>query len=306
MFEPCKAHCRHPYMVAALYSVMKQKLLCIIGFTMLILACIGQNPCEDITCGRMCRGYDLWEQKCINGECVDDRMIEENSRECGFNPCINVVCDDICFGTELWKMTCSEGECVRDSIIEKDSVACGFTPEEGALEEEEYQVYNALIVKGFDLIASCFKSFSEIELIVIDDHTETDSGFSSDLERTLRQMSEQMPALDQETINDFKLKNGQSYPLSNNFDLPVKVLLFSDEEMEEIFNDGGWSAFYEKYPLAQGIMGVSRVGFNSTKDQALVYVGSMCDWLYGAGYYVLFTKENGVWVIQDEVMTWIS
>lgn len=274
---------------------------------MLILACIGQDPCKDMTCDSVCRGYDLWEQTCVNGECVDDTIIEKNSKECGFNPCSDVVCDDTCYGTELWKMTCSEGECVRDSIIEKDSVACGYTPEDlGALDAEEYQVYNALIVKGFDLIASCFKSFGEINLIVIDDHTETDSGFSGDLEEMLQWVSEQMPALDSETINDFKLKNAQSYPLSSNFDLPVKVLLFSEEEMKEIFDDGGWSEFYRRYPLAQGIMSVSRVGFNSTKDQALVYVGSSCDWLYGAGYYVLLTKENGVWVIQDEVMTWIS
>lgn len=274
---------------------------------MVILACIGQDPCEDIACGRVCRGYDLWEQTCDNGQCVDHEIIEKNSRECGYDPCRDVVCENECYGTELWSMTCSEGECVKDSIIEKNSVACGFVPEDfDALDREEYEVYSALIVKGFDLIASCFKSFSEIQLIVIDDHTDTDDEYGDDLEETLQWVSDHIPAVDSATLNDFKLKNDQSYPLGNYFDLPVKVLLFSDEEMKEIFDDSGWSEFYERYPSAQGIMSVSRVGFNVARDQALVYVGSSCDWLYGAGYYVLLTKKNGIWTIQDEVMVWIS
>ncbi len=222
---------------------------------MLVSACIGQDPCEKITCGKVCRGDELWEQSCVNGECVDQEMIEKNS--------------------EKW-------------------------------EAEDYEVYNALIVNGLDLIANWGKSLNEMELIVIVDHTGTDCESDAELKETLQYVSEQMPSLDSETIYNFRSKNAQSYFLDCYFDLPVKVVLLSDDVMREIFDDDGWKEFYERYASAEGIMRISRVGFNSTKDQALVYVGSNCDYLYGVGYYVLFIKENGVWMIQDEVCTWIS
>ena len=51
---------------------------------------------------------------------------------------------------------------------------------------------------------------------------------------------------------------------------------------------------------------ISQVGFNETLDQALVYVGTMSHWLAGAGYYVLLNKVNGAWIVDQQVMTWIS
>lgn len=94
-------------------------------FLVLVALCIGEDPCSKITCPTVCRGDDLWEQKCIGGECVDSRMIEKESPECYTDPCENVFCEDGCFGTDLWKMKCLEGECIPDYIIEKDSEQCG-------------------------------------------------------------------------------------------------------------------------------------------------------------------------------------
>ena len=45
---------------------------------------------------------------------------------------------------------------------------------------------------------------------------------------------------------------------------------------------------------------------NKEKDQALVYVGNQAHYLAGRGYYVLLTKENDIWGIKKDVMTWIS
>jgi hypothetical protein len=81
----------------------------------------------------------------------------------------------------------------------------------------------------------------------------------------------------------------------------------SQQEQLEIFKDGGsWNEFYTGYPDSQGIMTISRVGFNREQDQALVYVGNQSDGKAGAGYCVLLTKENGVWTVQGKVMIWVS
>jgi len=38
----------------------------------------------------------------------------------------------------------------------------------------------------------------------------------------------------------------------------------------------------------------------------LVYVGTLSHWLAGAGYIVLLKKVNGAWIVDQQVMTWIS
>jgi len=57
--------------------------------------CIGYiDPCEDIVCENVCIAYDLYSQKCVDGICEQDTLIEVNSLSCGFEPCIpNWVCE---------------------------------------------------------------------------------------------------------------------------------------------------------------------------------------------------------------------
>lgn len=40
------------------------------------------NPCIDVTCNDICDGLDIWSQKCENGICVKDTLIEANSPNC--------------------------------------------------------------------------------------------------------------------------------------------------------------------------------------------------------------------------------
>jgi hypothetical protein len=40
---------------------------------------VQEHECE---CPHVCRGNDLWSQKCVNGECVDDQLVEADSEEC--------------------------------------------------------------------------------------------------------------------------------------------------------------------------------------------------------------------------------
>ena len=118
-----------------------------------------------------------------------------------------------------------------------------------------------------------------------------------------------LEGIEQEIIDDFLLKNADSHPLHDFFNLDIPVVLLSKEEMEKIFSPGvheGWHDFYGQYPYSQGIMELSRVGFNAEMDKALVYVGNQVDGLWGAGYIHLLVKVNGVWIIQDTEGVWIS
>ncbi|MGD2247906.1 MAG: hypothetical protein PVF58_05830 [Candidatus Methanofastidiosia archaeon] len=164
------------------------------------------------------------------------------------------------------------------------------------IEAEEYAVYSAIINERFETF-----------IIVVEDHTVCRSFPGSKLSDTLESIYQDMPAANKEIFDDFLVKNEQSYPLDHCFHIRGKVFLVSREKLRNIFeSDYGWLIFYMRYPFSQGIAGVSRVGFNKDMDQALVYFKNSRGSLSGAGYYMLLTKKEGVWYIEDERMIWIS
>jgi hypothetical protein len=169
------------------------------------------------------------------------------------------------------------------------------------LTDEEYNVYSALISSVSDAIVS-----NTIKLVVIEENT-VGSDYSKRSESNEAYVRQDMPELQQETLDNYKKANQQSYLLERQFDLPVSYILISEKEKNDIFQSGrGWDDFYKKYPASQGIMSLSRVGFNSQEDQALVYIGKEENWEGGRGYIFLLIKENNVWKIKREVIAWIS
>lgn len=167
------------------------------------------------------------------------------------------------------------------------------------IEAVEYAVYSALVEEMY--------MNDKIKLIAIKDHTALQPLAGDDLSKELEQVQQKMPGVSQEVVANFLEKNKRQHRLENAFNLSVPYVLVSEKEYEEIFqNDDGWQTFYRKYPASQGLMTLSKVGFNSETNRALVYVGNQHAGLGGAGYYVLLTKENGAWVIKGKSGAWIS
>lgn len=172
-------------------------------------------------------------------------------------------------------------------INSAESVIC-------ASETEEYAVYNAVI-----------KEMLLGNFIVVIDYTS--SGFGGTMWEGDAYLRGRFPLVEGATAEDFLSKNEQSYPLKNGFDVRAITVLISEEELEEIFQGTfRWSEYYARYPFSRGFIELSRVGFDSEMDQALVYVGNYRGSLSGAGYYVLLIKEGDRWIIQDMSLLWIS
>jgi Holliday junction resolvase-like predicted endonuclease len=228
------------------------------------VSCIGQDPCENVTCDTVCRGDDLWEQECRNGDCVDSQIVEKNSIECGCDP----------------------------------------------LKKEEYAVYDALLEAGRHIIEENFPNLGEIQVIVIEDHTCwcLRMRYLYGAVGTCDSVTEEIPALKQETFDDFENKNADLYPLDDSFSLEVPVVLLSEDEIHDLMEpkSASWGdKLYEKHN-SKGILTLSRVGFNPDMNQALVYIGIYSIYNSGMGYYVLLVKESDNWKIQDIIEAWIS
>lgn len=86
------------------------------------------SPCENVHCGTVCKGNELWQQECIDGECVDSYMVEKNSKQCGYDLCRNISCEPVCRESDLWSRKCIDGECYDHQVIEHNSKQCGYDP----------------------------------------------------------------------------------------------------------------------------------------------------------------------------------
>lgn len=169
-----------------------------------------------------------------------------------------------------------------------------------AIAPEEYAVYQTLI-KSLYLLEG-------VEQIVISDHTAIGPSQDASLQEQAEYIRTSMGhSLEPATLEDYIAANGRDYKLENSFLLDAPVVLLTQSEFAEIFADeNGWERFYESYPESQGIMTLSRAGFNADRDQALVYAGNQRDYLAGRGNIILLAKRGGEWEIDQVILAWIS
>lgn len=126
---------------------------------------------------------------------------------------------------------------------------------------------------------------------------------------------------DTEAFADLKAKNKTQYALENKFSVKLPCILINSEEESKVLHSApisradkdyvekvrsSWHQFYEEYPGAQGILTISRVGFNSDKSEAMVYIANNASLMLGSGELFFLTRKNGPWEIQAEQMIWFS
>jgi hypothetical protein len=176
-------------------------------------------------------------------------------------------------------------------------------------DKREYEVYNSVI----DPIVDSWFATEEMELIVIAEHTKVERRLEQRLpilvvDRALRAHFDYQ--LDQSAVNDFTERNNRGCKLrGSRFHLRRKSVIIPSQQEEELFAKGlkGWDYFYECYPNSQGILRLSRVGFNDRFDQAIVYLENRAWFLAGRGLYVFLTKNrDGKWEIKKDKLVWIS
>jgi hypothetical protein len=76
------------------------------------------------------------------------------------------------------------------------------------------------------------------------------------------------------------------------------------------FNDTegqfSWSVFWERYPKGTALVTASRVGFNDTRDCALLYVSTGTGPLSGCGELLLLKRTGGKWLCYASLSSWIA
>ena len=164
-------------------------------------------------------------------------------------------------------------------------------------EAEEYAVYSALI--------GTFHC-DDAKVILIQSRTDSFYFYDGNTDETQFIKDHFPPATSEQTLNNFKSVDRQTKALSRRFALNNTYLLISEEERHQSFlTMKAIQEFHQKYPHSTRITLFSRVGFNKSFDEALVYSWGYCGGDCGGGGYYLFRRENGFWKLKQE-KTWIS
>jgi hypothetical protein len=157
------------------------------------------------------------------------------------------------------------------------------------LPAEEYAVYNHVLI---DYFVSPKKS----------EYAIADTTIAMLSEQDLARDKEEWPELLSETADDFKAKlNVQLQLEEKKFTLNLPVALITAEEMEEKlygFPRGGWDRFHKTHPHAGEMIQLSRVGFDKSRNQALVCVGAQRGVRAGLGTLFFLSRSSAGWVTQ--------
>jgi hypothetical protein len=114
------------------------------------------------------------------------------------------------------------------------------------------------------------------------------------------------PALQRATLDSFHEVNKQPSTFERSFHLAIDYELVDAMQLKPLFKNGGWPAYYKRFPGSPGMLGFSRIGFSADGQQAFFYATNNCDVLCGGGEYVVMDRLGGRWVIEKEIETWMS
>ena len=168
------------------------------------------------------------------------------------------------------------------------------TPLVTDVDPEEYALYSAMIdqnLVGYDPEAP----------IVIRDQTSPDL---DNLEFALEGPYD----LPEELVEAYRLRNDRPYTLAPNFSLQRAYSLMPQAEYEKMVQGGGagWEELQTNYPEARGVYLFARAGLNAARDQALVSMSYYCGSLCAEGGMFWMVKEDGVWKVKQEVVSWMA
>ena len=187
------------------------------------------------------------------------------------------------------------------------------TVEESTIMKEEADVYAVYINKHYITEPWLeFKGKPFDTIVVIDNTLPLRASYAPGISRLSIKP-------DEDTVKNFQERNGPELSRSEEWQIfigrhPLNPLikfrlshkLISREEITQIFNDGRYIEFYQKYPSSRGFVRLSRVGFNKNMDQALFCLGQG----YSDGgseiFLVLLEKKDGEWEMVSRYAVSIS
>ena len=179
-----------------------------------------------------------------------------------------------------------------------EHVGCSCNPED---------VYTAMLV-GIPRLTQTPGGYAAEQLVVLKTNGYREAMaayFASEWVDTLMSLL----GIDSTTKNDFLEKNREDGLFPSSIAGIGSLILVDQGEIQSFFEGGvpgGWEAFYARYPMAQGYLMVTHVGFSADGTEALVFYGDHKGSQYGIGQFVILRCEGEMWRVERTQTTWMS
>ena len=167
-------------------------------------------------------------------------------------------------------------------------------------EAAEYALWSTLVAQGLG---------AEAKTIVIAAHTSKETTtvvpFGSNIEDLAKRL-ETTPSL----LNRWLAMNEAASGLERHFELSMNYELLGETERTTLFADPdpatNWRQFKNRFPDAPGLLRLSRVAFDATAQNALVYVEFNCGATCGSGRLIRAHRVGKTWSLQSGELIWIA
>ena len=168
-------------------------------------------------------------------------------------------------------------------------------------ERDEYAVYS-LSIQHVYLRNLLSHNKNPIETIVITAET-NDLG-----EYWIDKFTEELrdKEIGEDVVIDWRAANRSTVQLQRKFDLLYEYYLAPRDELDKFDPDNFFGEFYKKYPYSNGLISVSRIGFDKEDDTALIHVIHSYGTLGANYYFILLKKTDGTWGITKRISTSLS
>jgi hypothetical protein len=178
------------------------------------------------------------------------------------------------------------------------------------LSRDDYAVYDAL-VKRFSKTDALDETWRGKEILIVDRtgifaDTNGWSGWGS---------TESKVAPQTETVANLRVHAHEECIVEQSWGDRESYRLLSHTEIEKTFKrrltgakefQDAWADFHKRYPQSGGFLTFSRPGYNAAKNEALVYVAYACGGRCGVGHLYLLVRHDGMWQVENRLITWIS
>ena len=171
-------------------------------------------------------------------------------------------------------------------------------PYENEIEREEYYIYS-LSIEHIYLRNLLSHNKREVKsIVIISETSELNEYWRDKLIGDIE--SEDMQ---EEVLEDWRKENGSISLLQRKFDLSYEYNLVSKTELEGYENVNFFGEFYRRYPDSNGLISVSRIGFDKPMNTALIHVVHSYGILGASCNFIVLKRTDGVWNIVRRMST---
>jgi hypothetical protein len=114
---------------------------------------------------------------------------------------------------------------------------------------------------------------------------------------------------DESTIESYEISNRSVSSLREILGYRTDIIFFTKKDDEALARDKNTpfeDKFAKRFPGSHRVISLSNVGFNSNRNEALVYVSYYCGGLCAGGSFFVLKKRSNKWVIAWQHQLWVS